>query len=191
MERRHQAAAILLIATTLTVIAGIVAQGAGPTPAPSANGTVGTEQYSLIVVVKAPPELVPGGKPQAYQCVNVRVVVEPGGEGHLVINMTGDTSPSNVERALACLRANLGPAPASWSPQPVPSGTITYYSSPLSTGRGPVAAGKGSPIPPPTPGGESAHASSGPASSNSSRLAVALGAGLAAGLAVYIIMARW
>ena len=191
MERRHQAAAILLIATTLTVIAGIVAQGAGPTPAPSTNGTASTEQYSLIVVVKAPPEIVPGGKPQAYQCLNVRVVVEPGGEGHLVINMTGDTSPSNVERALACLRANLGPAPASWSPQPVPSGTITYYSSPLSTGRGPVAAGKGSPIPPPTPGGESAHASSSPASSNSSRLAVALGAGLAAGLAVYIVMARW
>ena len=191
MERRHQAAAILLIATTLTVIAGIVAQGAGPTPAPSTNGTASTEQYSLIVVVKAPPEIVPGGKPQAYQCLNVRVIVEPGGEGHLVINMTGDTSPSNVERALACLRANLGPAPASWSPQPVPSGTITYYSSPLSTGRGQVSSGKGSSIPPPTPGGESAHAPAGPASSNSSRLAVALGAGLAAGLAVYIVMARW
>lgn len=189
MKREPLVLMLLLLATVL--LAATVARGLGPTPTPSASGTVSPEEYSLLVIVKAPTELVPGGKPQVYQCLNVKVIVEPGREGSLTINMTGDTSPGNVERALLCLKANLGPAPASWSPQPRASGTVTYYSRPLGTAGGPGATFTGSPMPSPTPGGEAAHALAGPASSNSSRLAIALGAGLVAGVAAYIIMARW
>ena len=187
MISRRLITALLLLAVAFST--AIIARGSAATPTPSMSGTEGRGEYSLIVVVKAPADLLPDGKPQEYQCLNVKVIVEPGREGRLTINMTGDTSPGNVEIALLCLKGNLGFAPADWSPQPRANGTLTYY-SPLGTARGPGASIRG-PIPSTTPGGETVLSRVASASSNSSRLVVALGAGLAAGIVAYAIIARW